>query len=91
VGGSGSPARIKLPSAEWLANTYGDKLPPLKTFTQPCPADGVKRRQMPAKEEKLPKSKVQAPSCVRGEGQVGLLSEKHAPQTFLHVRNTMTT
>lgn len=43
---------------------------------------------MPSEEEMLPKSKLEAPSCVLGGGQVALLSESrwaHAPlQTILH-------
>lgn len=82
---------MKLPSA---ANAHGDKFPALKTFTQPSPADGVKRREMPANEEMLPKSKVEAPSCVLGGGRVGSLSKNrwvHAPlQTFFaQVGNTI--
>lgn len=79
---------MKLPSAECLANTYGDKFPALKTFTQPFPADGVKRRENLANVEMLPKSKVEAPSCVLLAGQEGLLWKNRwmpAPfQTFLH-------
>lgn len=65
---------MKLPSAECLENAYGEKFPVLKTFTQPSPADGVKRRETSANDKMLPKSKVEAPSCVLGGGQVGLLS-----------------
>lgn len=92
MGGSGNSASMKLPSAECFANTYGNKFPALKTFAQPSPADGMKRREMPANEEMVPKSKVEAPSCVLRGGQVGRLSENrwvHAPfQTILHKSGT---
>lgn len=71
---SGDAARMELPSAEGPANTFRDKSPAPRTFTQPSPADGVKARENPA-EEMLPKNEVEAPSCVFGGGRVGSLSK----------------